>query len=142
MIRADVDARRYIGREKDETINVMRRWLGLSQSVALRSYELVRPAISQDFNLDRAGLQKLIDMESEQGEALKITNPDSITDSKVLAEARRGDSIDPKLCARPFTSLLSDHANNNTIRKLDPASLPCEKVPIVPMENPSEVRPL
>ena len=91
MIRADVDARRYIGREKDETINVMRRWLGLSQSVALRSYELVRPAISQDFNLDRAGLQKLIDMESEQGEALKITDPDSITDSKVLAEARRGD---------------------------------------------------
>lgn len=68
------------------------RWLGLSRSVALRSYDLVRPAISQDFNLDRAGLQKLIDMESEQGgEALKITDPDLISDSKLLAEARRGD---------------------------------------------------
>lgn len=92
MIRADVDARRYIGREKDQAIDVMMRWLGLSRSVALRSYELVRPAISQDFNLDRAGIQKLVDMESEQGEALKITDPDLITDSKVLAEAKRGDS--------------------------------------------------
>jgi hypothetical protein len=92
MIRADVDARRYIGREKDQAIDVMMRWLGLSRSVAVRSYELVRPAISQDFNLDRAGIQKLVDMESEQGEALKITDPDLITDSKVLAEAKRGDS--------------------------------------------------
>ena len=91
MIRADVEARRYIGREKDHTIDIMMRWLGLSRSVALRSYNLVRPAISQDFNLDRAGLQKLIDMESEQGEALKITDPDLISDSKLLAEARRGD---------------------------------------------------
>ena len=91
MIRADVEARRYIGREKDQTIDVMIRWLGLSRSVALRSYELVLPAVSQDFSLDRAGLQKLIDMESEQGDALKITDADSISDSKVLAEARRGD---------------------------------------------------
>jgi hypothetical protein len=67
------------------------RWLKLSRSVALRSYDLVRPAISQEFNLDRAGLQKLIDMESEQGEVLKITDPDLISDSKLLAEARRGD---------------------------------------------------
>jgi ABC-type nitrate/sulfonate/bicarbonate transport system substrate-binding protein len=91
MIRADVEARRYIGREKDHAIDVMMRWLGLSRSVALRSYDLVRPAISQDFNLDRAGLQKLIDMESEHGEVLKITDPDLISDSKLLAEARRGE---------------------------------------------------
>lgn len=90
MIRADVEARRYIGREKDESINVMMRWLGLSRSVALRSYELVRPAVSQDFNLDRAGIQKLIEMESEQSEPLKITDADSIIDAKLLAEARQG----------------------------------------------------
>lgn len=91
MIRADVEARRYIGREKVATIDIMMRWLGLSRSVALRSYELALPAISQDFTLDRAGIQRLIDMESEQGEAPKITDPDLITDSKLLAEARRGD---------------------------------------------------
>ena len=91
MIRADVEARRYIKREQEATIGVMMRWLGLSRSVALRSYELVLPAISQDFTLDRVGIQRLVDMEIEQGEALKITDPDLITDSKVLAEARRGD---------------------------------------------------
>jgi ABC-type nitrate/sulfonate/bicarbonate transport system substrate-binding protein len=91
MIRADVEARRYIGREKVATIDIMMRWLGLSRSVALRSYELALPAISQDFTLDRAGIQRLIDMESEQGEAPKITDPDLITDSKPLVEARRGD---------------------------------------------------
>jgi NitT/TauT family transport system substrate-binding protein len=91
MIRADVEARRYIGREKDQTVDLMMRWLGLSRSVAVRSYELVRPAISQDFNLDRAGIQKLIEMEFEQGEALKITDADLIIDSKLLAEARRED---------------------------------------------------
>lgn len=90
MIRADVEARRYIGREKDESINVMMRWLGLSKNVALRSYELVRPAVSQDFNLDRAGIQKLIEMESEQSESLKITDADSIIDTKLFAEARQG----------------------------------------------------
>jgi len=86
-----VEARRYIGREKVATIDIMMHWLGLSRSVALRSYELALPAISQDFTLDRAGIQRLIDMESEQGEAPKITDPDLITDSKLLAEARRGD---------------------------------------------------
>jgi hypothetical protein len=68
----------------------MMRWLGLSRMIALRFYELVGPAVSQDFTLDRAGLQKLIDMEFEPGEALKITDPDLISDSKVRAEARRG----------------------------------------------------
>ncbi len=91
MIRADVEARRYIRREQEATIGVMMRWLGLSRSVALRSYELVLPAISQDFTLDRVGIQRLVDMEIEQGEALKITDPDLIADSKLLAEARRGD---------------------------------------------------
>ena len=88
MIRADVEARRLIKREKEATIEVMMRWLGLSRSVALRSYELALPAISQDFTLDRVGIQRLIDMEVEAGEALKITDPDLITDSKLLGEAR------------------------------------------------------
>ena len=88
MIRADVEARRFIKREKEATIDVMMRWLGLSRSVALRSYELALPAISQDFTLDRVGIQRLIDMEVEAGEALKITDPDLITDSKLLGEAR------------------------------------------------------
>jgi hypothetical protein len=45
---------------------------------------------SLDFNLDRAGIQKLIEMESEQSESLKITDADSIIDAKLLAEARQG----------------------------------------------------
>lgn len=88
VIRADVEARGFIKREKEATIDVMMRWLGLSRSVALRSYELALPAISQDFILDRVGIQRLIDMEVEAGEALKITDPDLITDSKLLGEAR------------------------------------------------------
>jgi ABC-type nitrate/sulfonate/bicarbonate transport system substrate-binding protein len=88
MIRADVEARRFIAREKEQTIEVMTRWLGLSRSVALRSYDLVRPAISQDFSVDRPGLQRLIEMESDQGEPLKITDPDLISDPKVTAEAK------------------------------------------------------
>jgi ABC-type nitrate/sulfonate/bicarbonate transport system substrate-binding protein len=91
MIKADVEARRFIKRDKEATIEVMMRWLGLSRSVALRSYELALPAISQDFTVDRDGIQRLIDMEVEKGEALKIIDPDLITDSKLLAEARRGD---------------------------------------------------
>jgi ABC-type nitrate/sulfonate/bicarbonate transport system substrate-binding protein len=88
MIRADVEARRFIAREKEQSIEVMTRWLGLSRSVALRSYDLVRPAISQDFSVDRPGLQRLIEMESDQGEPLKIMDPDSISDPKVTAEAK------------------------------------------------------
>jgi len=88
MIRADVEARRFIKREKDATIDVMTRWLGLSRSVALRSYELALPAISQDFTLDHVGIQRLIDMEVEQGESLKINDAALITDSKLLGEAR------------------------------------------------------
>lgn len=88
MIRADVEARRFIAREKEQTIDLMIRWLGLSRSVALRSYDLVRPAISQDFSVDRPGLQRLIELESHQGEALKVTDADLISDPKVTAEAQ------------------------------------------------------
>ena len=102
MIRADVEARRYIGREKDETIDVMMRWLGLSRSVALRSYELVRPAISQDFNLDRAGIQKLIDMESEHGERTENHRPRS---NYRFQGARRGEAR--RLVARRSTLVWS-----------------------------------
>jgi len=91
MIRADVEARRFIRREKEATIDLMMRWLGLSRSVALRSYELALPAISQDFTLDRLGIQKLVDMEVEAGEPLKIKDPDLITDARLLAEAKAGE---------------------------------------------------
>lgn len=87
MINADVEARRFIKQEKEATINLMMRWFGLSRSAALRSYELVLPAISQDFTIDRDGIQRLIDMEIERGETLKITSADQISDSRLLAEA-------------------------------------------------------
>ncbi len=91
MIRADVEARRFIRHEKEATIDLMMRWLGLSRSVALRSYEFALPAISQDFTLDRVGIQKLVDMEVEAGEPLKIKDPDLITDARLLAEAKAGE---------------------------------------------------
>lgn len=89
MIRVDVEARRLIRRDKEATVEIMMRWLGLERRVALRSYDLVLPAISQEAMIDREGIRRILELEAERGEAMKITDPDQITDGEIVEEVRR-----------------------------------------------------
>lgn len=87
MIKAEVEARRFIAREKQATVEVITRWLGLETPLAARSYDLALPAISQEAMVDREGIRRVLEMETESGVALKLTRPEQITEGRIVEEA-------------------------------------------------------
>jgi ABC-type nitrate/sulfonate/bicarbonate transport system substrate-binding protein len=89
MIKAEVEARRFMKREKEATVEVITRWLGLQYAVALRSYELALPAVSVEATVDREGVRRVLEMELESGVPIKITDPHQIIDARIAEEARR-----------------------------------------------------
>lgn len=89
MIKADVEARRYIKREKEGAVEVMVSWLGLERSVASRSYDLYLPAVSGEVTAEREGARLILEMEAESGVPIKIKDPDQIIDAKIVEEVKR-----------------------------------------------------
>jgi NitT/TauT family transport system substrate-binding protein len=89
MIKADVEARRLIRREKEAAVEVMVTWLGLERPVARRSYDLYLPAVSGDVTVEREGVRLILEMEVESGVPIKITDPDQIIDAKMVEEVKR-----------------------------------------------------
>jgi NitT/TauT family transport system substrate-binding protein len=88
MIKADVEARQLIRREKDTAVEVMVSWLGLDRSVARRSYDLYLPAVSGDVTVERESVRLVLEMEAESGVPLKVTDPDRIIDAKIVQEVK------------------------------------------------------
>jgi NitT/TauT family transport system substrate-binding protein len=89
MIKADVEARRFIKSDKDATVQIISRWLGLERSVAARSYDLFLPAVSQEAMIDYDGIRRTLELEAESGVALKITEIERIINPKMVEEAKR-----------------------------------------------------
>ncbi len=89
MIKADVEARRFIRSDKEATVQVMMRWLGLERSVAVRSYDLLLPAVSSDAMIDHEGIRRTLEVEAENGVALKINEAEKIINAKMVEEAKR-----------------------------------------------------
>jgi NitT/TauT family transport system substrate-binding protein len=89
MIKADVEARRFIKTEKDATVQVISRWLGLERTIAARSYDLFLPAVSQEPMIDYDGIRRTLELEGESGVTLKITEAEKIINSKMVEEAKR-----------------------------------------------------
>jgi NitT/TauT family transport system substrate-binding protein len=89
MIKADVEARQLIRREKDTTVEVMENWLGLERSVARRSYDLYLPAVSGDLTVEPESVRLVLEMEAESGVPIKVSDPDQIIDAKIVEEVKR-----------------------------------------------------
>lgn len=59
----------------------------VSVALTARSYELALPAISQEAMVDREGIRRVLEMETESGVALKLTRPEQITEGRIVEEA-------------------------------------------------------
>ena len=89
MIKADVEARRLIRRDKETAVEVMVRWLGLDRAVAHRSYDLYLPAVSGEVTVEREGTRMILEMELESGVPIKIKDPDLVSDVRIVEEVKR-----------------------------------------------------
>lgn len=89
MIMADVEARRFIRKEKEATVEVIVRWLGMSRSVAQRSYELALPAFSSEPTVDREGIRHNLEMMIQGGLPVKVSDPDHYVETKLVDEIKR-----------------------------------------------------
>lgn len=89
MIVADVEARRFIRKEKDQTVEVIVRWLGMSRSIAQRSYELALPAFSSEPTIDQEGLRRNLEMLIVGGISLKTSDPEHYIDATLVDQLRK-----------------------------------------------------
>ncbi len=89
VLKAQVEAQRFIKRDKEATLQVMMSWLGLDRVVADRAYELYIPALTQEATVEREGNRRVIEMELEAGIPLRVTDVDKILDPTVAEEVNR-----------------------------------------------------
>jgi ABC-type nitrate/sulfonate/bicarbonate transport system substrate-binding protein len=89
VIRAGINANRYIRQNRDGTIQVMMEWLKINRELAVATYESVGRAFSEDGNIPEDGLRLFIE------EARKSTRMDrevfinEVADSSILRRAQR-----------------------------------------------------
>lgn len=89
MLKAHIEAQRFIKREKEAAIDVMMRWLGLERAVARRSYDLYIPGLAQEATVEREGSRRLLEQETESGVVLKITDVERLVDAALAEEVNR-----------------------------------------------------
>ncbi|MBI4522996.1 MAG: ABC transporter substrate-binding protein [Deltaproteobacteria bacterium] len=88
MIAADVAARRFIRKEKDAAVDVIVRWLGMSRSVAQRSYELALPAFSSEPTINQEGIRRNLEMLIAGGLIIKA-DPEQYIEARLVDEVRK-----------------------------------------------------
>ncbi len=88
MIMADVEARRFIRKDKEETVDVIVRWLGMSRTIAQRSYELALPAFSPEPIIDQEGLRHNLEMLMAGGLSVKA-DPQYYINTTLIDEIRK-----------------------------------------------------
>lgn len=89
MLKAHIEAQRFIKREKEVAIDIMMRWLGLERAVARRSYDLYIPGLAQEATVEREGSHRLLEQETESGVTLKITDVERLVDGTLAEEVNR-----------------------------------------------------
>jgi hypothetical protein len=67
----------------------MMDWLALERTVALRSYDLLLPAVSPEAMIDHEGIRRTLEVELESGVALKIREPNALINSRMVEEAKK-----------------------------------------------------
>lgn len=89
MVKAHVEAQRFIKSNKGATLDVMVEWLGLDRSIASRAYELYIPVVAQRATVAREGNRRVLELEAESGVPLKISDVDRLVDATIAEEVNR-----------------------------------------------------
>jgi len=89
VIKAGINANRYIHQNRDGTIQVMMEWLKVDKEMATATYDSVGKAFNEDGSLPEDGLRMLID---EAKKAAKISREiplSDVADLSILREAQK-----------------------------------------------------
>jgi ABC-type nitrate/sulfonate/bicarbonate transport system substrate-binding protein len=89
VVKAHVEAQRFIKSNKGATLDVMVGWLGLDRSIASRAYELYIPVVAQRATVAREGNRRVLEMEADSGVSLKISDVDRLVDATIAEEVNR-----------------------------------------------------
>jgi hypothetical protein len=67
LIRAELDALKFIRERKDETVELIAQLLRMEREVAQKSYDFTASFFSKDARINPDGVKKLIAIEQETG---------------------------------------------------------------------------
>lgn len=67
LIRAEMDAVRFIREQREETIEIIARIFKMDREVARKSYDFTASFFSKDLRINPEGVKRLIDIERESG---------------------------------------------------------------------------
>lgn len=86
MIRADVEAREFIRKEKAETARVIERWWGMDSMAARRAYELAADSFLSGAILTRQDIEVALEIEKKAGTVKGDIPVDRLFDASLAQE--------------------------------------------------------
>lgn len=89
IIKAGIKANRYIGQNREGTIQVLAEWLKIDKETATATYESVSKAFNDDGSLPESGLRVLIDEAKRDGKINREVSFDEVADLSILSEAQK-----------------------------------------------------
>ena len=89
LIRAEMDALRFIREQKEETIDIIARVFKMDREVARKSYDFTVSFFSKDARIDPEGVKRLIAIERESGGLQADVAVSQVADLSLVEEVYR-----------------------------------------------------
>jgi ABC-type nitrate/sulfonate/bicarbonate transport system substrate-binding protein len=89
MIKASIDANRYIRSNREGTVQFLMEWLGIEKDVAAATYEASLPAFNDDGNCPEDGMRLVIDGAKNAAKVNREISSDEVANLRILREAQR-----------------------------------------------------
>jgi ABC-type nitrate/sulfonate/bicarbonate transport system substrate-binding protein len=89
VIKAGINANRYIHQNRDGTIQVMMEWLKVDKEMATATYDSVGKAFNEDGSLPEDGLRLVIEEAKKAAKVSREIASSEVADLAILREAQR-----------------------------------------------------
>ena len=89
MIKAGIEANRYIRQNREGTVNFLMDWMRLDRDVAAATYEAFLPALNDDGNCPEDGMHLVIDEAKKAAKVSREISMKDLADLSILTEVQR-----------------------------------------------------
>lgn len=89
MIKAGIEANRYISHNREGTLQVMMEWMRIDRETAAATYDSVVKTYGDDLSLPEDGLRLLIDEAKKNAKVDREVSIDQVADLSILKEVQR-----------------------------------------------------
>ena len=89
VIKAGIKANRYIGKNRDGTVEVMAEWLKINKEMAAATYDSLSKAFNDDGGLPEKGLRLVVEEAKRVGKVEREVSLNEVADLSILKEAQK-----------------------------------------------------